>query len=382
MLTRQLTQRGFTLVELLIVIAIIGLLVSLSVPAIQAAREAGRRTQCVSNMRQLGIALNAYQTAHTVLPPMILWQPAGEPLGQSQLPPGVIDRQMRSDSATSSDRDRAYANWLCLLLPFIEEASLSSQITPSVPIGDARNTAARTTELPLLKCPSDPYSGADNHFQRTLVMGGGDNGYARNNYAMNAGTNKSCLMGNFAVSSTPSSSCTDGFWVEGSDLKTDVLRVWGSGIGGVNKSLALRAFSRGISTMVALDEIRAGVNPADPRGVWALGFVGASVTAGHGIYRKAGGPNNPDVKSDVIANCKQVQARVGGAESLASMGMGCNEYRIPGSNFEAGSRSLHPGGVNVLMLGGSVHFIADEIDQNVWHNVHRRDYNGQLELPF
>jgi prepilin-type N-terminal cleavage/methylation domain-containing protein len=380
MIISRSLRHGFTLIELLIVIAIIGLLVSLSVPAIQAARESARRTQCTSNLRQLGIALNLYHDAHRVLPPQIIWHPQGEPLGAGILPPGIIDRLVRA-APSDSDPDRAYSNWLCMLLPFLEETALESSIDSSVPIGDPRNMAARATDLPVLKCPSDPYNGADNHYQRIPDMGVADAGYARNNYAMNFGTNESCLM-RFTIPGSPFGPCTDGFWVEGDNLKTNVRSVWGSGIGGINKSMAFRAFPRGLSTMVAVDEIRSGVNSSDPRGVWALGFIGASATAGHGIYRKAGGPNNPSVESDVVANCDRVQALVGGAEALAAMGMGCNPWLIPGSSFEAGARSLHPGGVNLLMLGGSVHFVENDVDALVWHNMHRRDYNGPLDLPF
>jgi prepilin-type N-terminal cleavage/methylation domain-containing protein/prepilin-type processing-associated H-X9-DG protein len=371
---------AFTLIEVLIAIAIVGLLVSLSIPAIQAAREAARRTQCVSNLRQVGVGLTSYHDAHRVLPPMIVWNPPGEPLGEGMLGPGVIDRLVR-ETASGDGPDRAYANWLCMLLPFVEESSLASTIDFSVPIGHSKNKLARATELPVLKCPSDMYNGSENHYQRIPVFGSADEGYARNNYALNAGTNESCLMGNFDVSQLPDGKCTDGFWVDGNDLRT-VRRVWGSGIGGVNKSMAFREFPRGLSRMVAVDEIRAGVNGADPRGVWALGFVGASATAGHGIYRRAGNPNNPSPESDVVANCAKVRSLAGGADALAAMGMGCNPWRIPGSSFEAGARSVHPGGVNLLMLDGSAHFVIDEVDANMWHNMHRRDYRGPLELPF
>src|SRR5262249_217157 len=64
----RLQSRGFTLVELLVVIAIIGILVALLLPAIQAAREAARRTQCINHMKQIGLAVLNYETAKKQLP--------------------------------------------------------------------------------------------------------------------------------------------------------------------------------------------------------------------------------------------------------------------------------------------------------------------------
>ena len=90
-------RRGFTLVELLVVIAIIGILVALLLPAIQAAREAARRTQCNNNLKQVGVALHNYHDTYKVLPPGGL---AGNPR----------------------------LSWNVLILPFIEQQALHALV--------------------------------------------------------------------------------------------------------------------------------------------------------------------------------------------------------------------------------------------------------------
>ena len=68
-------RAGFTLIELLVVIAIIAVLIALLLPAVQAAREAARRAQCINNVKQLGLAILNYESAHTMLPLGRVWTP-------------------------------------------------------------------------------------------------------------------------------------------------------------------------------------------------------------------------------------------------------------------------------------------------------------------
>src|SRR5688572_7073348 len=94
-------HRGFTLVEILVVIAIIGILVGLLLPAVQAAREAARRTSCFNNMKQIGLALHSYHDTFRTLPPGWL---AHDP----------VTRQPWTEGETGW-------GWASLILPFIEQ---------------------------------------------------------------------------------------------------------------------------------------------------------------------------------------------------------------------------------------------------------------------
>ncbi len=124
-------QAAMTLIELLVVIAILGVLVSLILPAVQAAREAARQVSCKNNLRQIGIALHAYQDAHRTLPTGCLeW------------------RTWRSPPT-----HRQFA-WSALLLPFLEQQPLHASIDFSLPFDSNRNATAARTRLSVYECPT------------------------------------------------------------------------------------------------------------------------------------------------------------------------------------------------------------------------------------
>jgi type II secretory pathway pseudopilin PulG len=115
---------------LLVVIGIIGLLMALVLPAIQASREASRRTVCANNLRQIGLGLTAYHTAHRQFPVgCVEWRPPGDP----------------------SKRQLA---WSAHLLPFIEEAALADLLDLNRPFDSQENATAAAIVLSVYLCPS------------------------------------------------------------------------------------------------------------------------------------------------------------------------------------------------------------------------------------
>jgi len=136
--------QGFTLVELLVAIAIIGLLVALLLPAVQAAREAARRTQCTNNLKQLGIAIQLFHDARLRYPS------AYESNVNSS--PTVAPVSSEPDPQTR-DRGPGWA-WGTQILPFAEEQSLYEQFNLKLPCWHPDNAESALTQLSVFLCPS------------------------------------------------------------------------------------------------------------------------------------------------------------------------------------------------------------------------------------
>jgi prepilin-type N-terminal cleavage/methylation domain-containing protein len=129
----RLGRRAFTLVELLVVIAIIGVLISLLLPAIQAAREAARRTQCLNNLSQLGVALHNYEFHF------------------ESLPPGVTN----PDGPIRSEPHGIHVSWLVKVLPYMEGIILFRQFDQDAGAYAPANARVRASRQDMFVCPSD-----------------------------------------------------------------------------------------------------------------------------------------------------------------------------------------------------------------------------------
>lgn len=328
----RLDDRGFTLVELLVVIAIIGVLIALLLPAVQSARESARRTQCRSNLKQIGLALQMYHDAKDAFPPATTWDD-----------PRLMDRVNSSHFG---------ANWVIQTLSFMEGQTIHDSFDLTKPIPDPANLPIVGTSIPVLLCASDgyntaPFEAAAN--RRTSFLG--DVSWARGNYGANAGLG--------FLSLTAHCSSLEGHGCSAKPENWTYYRT--RGVMGANLSSSMKDIIDGTSNTIMVAEIRAGVNESDVRGTWAMEGAGPSAIAAHGFVGDARGPNCSFVNSDDIAACRVARARAGGPEALAQLGMGC----FPSSgadNRQACPRSLHVNGINVVMCDGSVQWIGDFIE--------------------
>jgi prepilin-type N-terminal cleavage/methylation domain-containing protein len=351
---RRTRSRGFTVVELLVVIAIMGVLLALLLPAVQSSREAARLITCRSNLKQIGLAISQYHEVFGRIPPAAVWRGVGEPLGSGMFPLGTIDRTSLGISP-GLEPDRLQANWLICLLPFMEQSPAHALLGNGRTVDNPECADVRVTRMPSLACPSDSYSAIP--FDRSALFGTPGQLYARGNYAVNMGPNQICLK------HWPG--CSDGFEVDSVNLTGRNTAVWGDGIAGFNRTFRFADCSRGLSNLIAVSEVRAGVRSTDSRGVWSLGFCGSSVLAGN--FR---GPNPTDF-SDGITACSELQLQMTD-EELKRLGMPCAPAHVP-SNFASASRSLHRMGVNVLRLDGSATFETNDINDDLWVEMHRRE---------
>lgn len=323
-------RRAFTLVELLVVIAIIGALIALLLPAVQAAREAGRRAQCMNNQRQLGLATLNYEEARSMLPAAGEFGPLKDAVKYS---PGTLH-------ITLDVRSGPNRSWIVNLLPYMEQQSLFAEF-------DRAKRVDENPSRPQLQQPAGLLCPSDNAYGRTylasIVPGSQPVPFAKGNYA----------------------AFTSPFHTN--DLDTvGAIRLYGQ---------ELRQVVDGTSQTVMMSEVRTRDHQNDQRGVWALPWSGATLLAfdAHPSWypvmsmdvaksrdmfsfenANLGATQPPNGKNpDVLYACPDLAG-----EQIEKMPCTNNALYM-----SAAPRSNHIGGVTSVFLDGSVHFLSDDIDE-------------------
>jgi prepilin-type N-terminal cleavage/methylation domain-containing protein/prepilin-type processing-associated H-X9-DG protein len=309
-------NRGFTLVELLVVIAIIGILVALLLPAIQSARESARRSQCVNNLKQLGVAFQNYHDTY------------------KKLPIGAYSC--------------CWGTWQMSILPFIEEQDLADfyQFLPKnwPAFDDAyrydngeneapglnppmRNYEVTRTRIVTLTCPSDEPQVASG-------ISNARDGLTFHNYVANFGNTNH--VGTTHPGTPPIKYLGSPFI--GQD----------DGALGPNPNLfsTFRKIADGLSKTLMISETVQGQG-GDLRGLtwwgWAAGFETYASPNGADPDRMQ---RPQDCKNELVPNPPCTTAA--------------------GARFNNAARSRHPGGVNAVMCDGSVQFVVDDVDLATW----------------
>ena len=345
------SRRGFTLIELLVVIAIIAVLIGLLVPAVQKVREAANRISCTNNLKQIGLALHHYHDSHKKLPPASL------------VPYGKLNTNNNLNDDNYLNFTLPFGpNWAVLILPYIEQNALYQQantssypgipVTPSVvpPYDKVNNSwrSLRGVPIPTYLCPSDPNN--QTPYNDPGPNAPKETGWARGNYGVTASYEDYDHVARGAHYVTSSKGPLKG--------------VTATAVMSANYGARFADITDGTSNTLMAAELRAGIAPTDPRGVWALGFPSASiVNAGRAPYNPT--PNNSLGDSgsdgDEIQNCYKFWNPAIGSKQR----MGCINDK--GAIMTSGmARSRHPGGVNCCFADGSTRFIQESIDEYTW----------------
>jgi prepilin-type N-terminal cleavage/methylation domain-containing protein/prepilin-type processing-associated H-X9-DG protein len=372
-------RRGFTLIELLVVIAIIGVLIALLLPAVQAAREAARRSQCVNNLKQIGLGLHNYHQTNNVFPS-----------GKSQ-------------AAHQPNYAGGYAGWTewsahAMLLPYMEQAPMYQSINfyfcGGYDYGAYANATTWTSVLGVFLCPSDQNAGAARPSLSNFT--GAPN---TNSYRGSVGTT-SAPWGSQNPWGPGYSDCSpDPYNLNGNNppgtpsctsQSTGMFTYWGC--------YGIRDCLDGSSNTVCFSESLVGDQAnttsttkrnnavTNVGGARIADFTDASQLPNATIQTALQACTTQYLAANSITNA--VGARWGwGATSETlfhtivtpnssqakwnSCRSTCQNCGPDDSTF-SNAQSNHPGGVNVLMADGSVKFIKDTVNPRSWMAIGTR----------
>jgi prepilin-type N-terminal cleavage/methylation domain-containing protein/prepilin-type processing-associated H-X9-DG protein len=368
-------SRGFTLIELLVVIAIIAVLIALLLPAVQSAREAARRAQCTNNMKQIGLAVNNYESTNGAIPPS-----------------ACFASSIAAEGITNYEDQGV----LCRVLPYLEQAPDYNSINFMYGVrgiwvvggswddpqnddnwsGDygRSNKTANTTYVSAFLCPSDPNNGGNN----TVLVNGQTKLVCTTDYYWNVGLSR-FFNGGIVNGPSYSPGAVD-------------YNVVPSGQFAAPKVIKIASFTDGTSNTAVMSESvqsNSGQQIDGPGMVYAgppWNFTGSpglgpldwqaaqacqnesgkalqnaqdywwkgefALSGGHNIYSHTQTPNR--------RSCYWTQVNSYPGVSSDQDFAGATQTMVAASSY-------HPGGVNVLFMDGSVHFIKSSVNYIAWY---------------
>jgi prepilin-type N-terminal cleavage/methylation domain-containing protein len=326
---------GFTLVELLVVIAIIGVLVALLLPAVQAAREAARRSSCTNNLKQLGLALQNYHSA------------------MGRFPPGSLGRDDPNYPAPAATNRPRFTPFLVFTLPYLEEGNKFAIYDDKLD-WDRQLPAVMDqlrSPLPTYQCPSDE----PRIMSETTAPGTGGQTFqdAKGNYGVNWGQ---FLYRDQIANGAP----IDNSGAGGDRRRAPFAADYGASIGeisdGTSNTLAMMEMTQTPSEAGAVDR-RARIWNHEP-GCYNI----TTFNLPNATPQTAADATSPDGRDwSVCVDRPEIGAY------CRPMGVGAVEQ------MQLGARSQHAGGVIAAMCDGSTQFVANDIDLQIWRGLSTRD---------
>jgi prepilin-type N-terminal cleavage/methylation domain-containing protein/prepilin-type processing-associated H-X9-DG protein len=334
MMVRGGRQRGgFTLIELLVAIAIIAVLISLLLPAVQAAREAARRAQCVNHLKQIGLAVANYESSHGCLVSGYL---------SSTVPLTVDGVPGYNPDPQTLDNGPGWG-WLALLLPFEEQTPLANATNFLRPTWVSDNATVVGVRVAVYLCPSsnDPTPTCKMVDANLGLLPVANTAFARSNYQYNMGWNDTSITPAATSYDDPTLGCNGPIYR--------------------NSSVRYAAVTDGLSNTVVASEKTSYLADASWVGIipgyrhFAYNAFASAGTGGVGV--------NYDYPGALLAS-----------HSGPSLYEAPRVIHPPNSPLGHTDEfyALHPGGANALMGDGSVRFVKQSINLRAWQALSSR----------